>query len=338
MALKGDVKDFNLDEIIRFICAGKKAGSLDIDNGQEAVSVYFKNGGVYFVARSSRPDSVTERVLSRVDLPGEVKKELASGSSFPPSAAKLSEKAREEVAAIILEQAADAFADVLSWPKGQFAFKPGQQATREDWGVVVDAETFLEESRRRGEIFTRFFRFADSLDVVLVPNEDIAQDDDVIVSGREWAFLCALREHESLGEVVASGAMSLTTAMMAATSLLEKGLLKVAEGRRARERTSATAVSEPQDSERAPEAAAPAPEAAVPAGEEGAAGEEPAAEESAAAGEEETAEPASDVDLIDELAAITGGLAGGEGGEPPGETGDTTREELLEILKSLKKL
>jgi hypothetical protein len=346
VALKGNVRDFSLDEIVRFVCAGKKVGSLDIDNGQEAVSIYFKNGGIYFVSRTSRADSVTERVLSSVALPEEIKKSLSSGSAFPPAAAKIDDSVKEEIAKIILDETADNFADVLSWPKGDFVFKPGQQATREDWGIVIDADTFLEESRRRGEIFTRFFRFAESLDVVLVPNEEISHDEDVIISGKEWAFLCALRNVESLSDLVRDGTFSLTSAMLVATSLLEKGLLKVAGApKRKREERAPEKAAQPQ--EEAPPAPAAAKEEQVtetpPAAPQ--VEEEPEKAELAVAGEgatqaEERSEEHEEENLIDELAAITGGFAQPEAGASGegGASGDSTRDELMEILKSLKKL
>lgn len=345
MALKGNVKDFNLDEIIRFIALGKKTGSLEIEGPQETASLFFKNGLIYYVGRSVRPESVTERTLEKINLPENVKKGITDGSLFPPFKAKLEEEQKREIEKIIIEQTADAFADVILWSQGEFIFKANEQATREDWGLGVESEAFLEEAKKRGEVFNRYFRYAESLDVPLKLKREIDLEEDIILSGREWSLICCYQIGYSIVDIVRETGMSLTSVLLAVASLFEKGLLVVDKERRVKEKQvlekaikeekeQEVAEVEARKEEEKEEVRVSTPEIVK---EEEVKPQEPLEIEVKKPEEKKEIE---EENLIDELAAITGkfDLKTGGGSEGAENKPEITKQELMDILKTLKKL
>lgn len=345
MALKGNVKDFNIEEIIQFISSGKKTGSLEIENGNENCSIYFKDGLVYFVSRTSRPDSITRRVIDDAELPQEIKEKISSGAIFPPSKHEASSEAKEKITKIVLDQVTDSVADIISWPQGEFVFKSGEEVTREYWGVGIDSEVFISEARKRSEVYDYFYKFVRSIETPLRLKEKVNQDEDIILTGKEWSFLCSLVRNGSIKETMNKLNITLTSALLAATSLLEKGLVEpVKERTILDEEEKESVIKEKKEKEEKKEE-----EKQKPVQEEKAEKEKETSEvkenkkkektEIEKAKPEDVEKEAEEPNLIDELAAITGDFEiKTTDGEKAIDKSNLTKKELMEILKTLKKL
>ncbi|MCX7831283.1 MAG: DUF4388 domain-containing protein [Actinobacteria bacterium] len=315
MSLKGNIKDFQLDEIVRFIEAGKKTGALEIQNGPEAAVLYFKKGSLYFVHRGSKPISITEKVLNSGIIEEDIAQKIKSGKIFPPETANLSEEARKKVAQMIFDELVEQTADIFSWSEGTFVFKNNEKRTGEDWGVTIDTTRFLEKVRKHSEVFKRFSEHAKTLKTVIELNKNISPDEDIIITGKEWKFLSAWKPGMTIEEVAKNSGISLLTAITLATNLMEKGLI-VAKNEELKEEARESLPSE-QETEKIVQQI-----------------RKESVEE-----KEELIETPSEIEetldeesLIDELAAITGTL------ETTIESSENTKKELESILKTLKEL
>lgn len=304
MALRGNLRDFDIEEILRFISAGKKNGALEIDSGREKVTFYFNSGQLYFVHRPSRPYSVTEKVLKSKLLNPDVAQKVKQGKLFPLSSVELSEEAREKIKSFMIRDLADLAADVFVWKDGEFQFKPGEKRVGEDWGIAVDLDRFMEEVRKNSEIIVRFYRYSDTTDAPLRLKKDIDLDEDIILTGREWLFICVLQDGMTIEEVAEKMGIGTGSAISIATILLEKGLIEITG-----EKKPGTEEKEEKKTKE------PEVEAEVSK-------QKPGKEEKP---EEDT--------LIDELAAVTGTID-----LDKQNLSEEAKKELMDILKSLKNL
>lgn len=317
MALKGNIKDFRLEEILRFVNAGKKTGALEVSNGVQTVVFYFKNGNLYFIYNSQRPYSVTESVLKQGIVDNETAKEIKAGKKFPLDSINLSEEARKKIKDILMNDLTEVASTVFTWDEGNFVFKANEKRTGEDWGIGVDLEKFLESIKKHSDVFLKFSKIANSLNAKLYLNTNINPDEDIIISGKEWKFISLFKSGTTVEEVAKKGGFSLPSAIAIATSLIEKGLIN------------ATTKEENVSLEEEVEVAAE---------------KEASKEEQKQSSEEikeegpilESVDVEKDIhekedNLLDELAAITGKY------EIEGES-DETKKELENILKTLKEL
>lgn len=309
MSLRGNLKDFQLEEIIKFIEAGKKTGALEIKRSKESAVFFFKSGGLYFIQRSDKPVSISEKILAAGILDEDVSRDVKSGKLFPPATAPLNDEQRQKIKEIIFNELIELGADVFTLEDGVFEFKNNEKRTGEDWGVYVEPDRFLERVKKHSEIIKKFSEHARNLKTRLYLNRNIPDDEDVIISGKEWRFLSSLKDGMTVEQVARSAGLSLLASVSIATNLLEKGLLISGEENKA-----------PEEREQVKN------EVVEKIKEEA----EKENEKTIQTSEEELEEVLDSDSLIDELAAITG--SSGQSAD------DATRKELEEILKTLKNL
>lgn len=315
MSLKGNIRDFQLDEIVKFIEAGKKTGALEIQKGPETAVFYFKKGSLYFVHRGSKPISITEKVLNSGIIEADIVEKIKSGKIFPPETANLSEEVKRKVAQIIFDELVEQSADIFSWSEGTFVFKNNEKRTGEDWGVTIDTTRFLEKVRKHSEVFKRFSEHAKTLRTIIELNKNISPDEDIIITGKEWKFLSAWKPGMTIEDVAKNSGTSLLTAITLATNLIEKGLI-VTKNEELKEKVEESFISNEETEQIVKQI------------------REESTEE-----KEELIETPSEIEetfdeesLIDELAAITGNL------DAASENPEDTRKELESILKTLRDL
>lgn len=310
MALKGNLRDFNIEEILRFIYNGKKSGALEISNGKENVTFYFNSGQLYFVHRPSRPYSVTEKILKSKLLQQDVAEKVKQGKLFPLDSVKFSKEAEEKIRNFMLRDLADLAADVFVWREGEFQFKPGEKRVGEDWGLAVDIDKFIEEVRKNSDIIARFYRYTDTSNAPLRLKQDIDLDEDIILTGKEWRFICALRDGMTIEDVADKLGIGTGTAISTATVLLEKGLIEISPIK-----------STPEEEKVRHEKKEEKPPARQPEKKE---------QEQI---EKKSEQPEEEESLIDELAAVTGQID-----LDKQNLSEEAKKELMDILKSLKNL
>jgi|GEM_PF-2770160 len=309
MSLKGNLRDFQLEEIIRFIEAGKKTGALEIKKGGETAVFFFKNGGLYFIQRSNNPVSISGKILTEGILDENIVKNIKSGKVFPPSTAPLNDEQKQKIKEILINQLVELAADVFTWDEGTFEFKNNEKRTGEDWGVFVEPVRFLEKVKKHSEVIKKFSEHAKTLKTRLLLNRNIPTDEDIIISGKEWLFLSYLKDGMTVEQVAKAAGLSLLLSVSIATCLLEKGLLIAGDEKKV---TDEKELPENEVVERIKKEA------------------EKESEITIETSEEEIEEQLDSDSLINELAAITGSTGK--------NTNDTTRKELEEILKTLKNL
>ncbi len=81
MPIKGNLKDFKLEEVIQMITAGKKSGKLEINSKRRRYRIYFKNGEIL---HASAPFSNGEDAIKDVFLEEDGIFEFVQNIVLPP--------------------------------------------------------------------------------------------------------------------------------------------------------------------------------------------------------------------------------------------------------------
>jgi Domain of unknown function (DUF4388) len=127
MAIQGTLKTMSLTDLLQFLAAGRKSGTLKFDRGKVTKQVYFKNG-LIVGSKSNDPREYLGQVLLHYGKVDDAQLKTAREAQRT-SGAKLGEVlvaqgflTEEEVLGILKTRTLDAIYDLFMWNEGEFEF------------------------------------------------------------------------------------------------------------------------------------------------------------------------------------------------------------------------
>lgn len=195
MALKGNLRDFNLAEIFQLISMGKKTGALVITAGEISSTIYFRGGGIYAAYSGWKAAPFEERLSKFLKTsPDEIKKisQEAGKSGIKLGEYLVAKKSisQEDLKGLLSEHLADSLFDVFTWQEGDFFFEPNKEDTEFDLGITVDVSALMEVTEKRLEEWRKVKEKIPSLDLVFVLSLKPAEaGKDIVLKPIEWKAL-----------------------------------------------------------------------------------------------------------------------------------------------------
>jgi hypothetical protein len=127
MAIQGTLKTMSLTDLLQFLAAGRKSGTLRFDRGNVSKQVYFENG-LIVGSKSNDPREYLGQVLLHYGKVDEAQLQAARESQRS-SGARLGEvlvqqgfMTEDEVLDILKTRTLDAIYDLFVWTEGEFEF------------------------------------------------------------------------------------------------------------------------------------------------------------------------------------------------------------------------
>jgi Domain of unknown function (DUF4388) len=127
MAIKGTLKTMHMTDLLQFLAAGRKSGTLKFDQGKITKQVYFKNGMIAG-SKSNDPREYLGQVLlhyGKVDdaqLKAAREVQRTSGAKLGEVLVEQGFMTEDEVLAILKTRTLDAIYDLFVWTDGEFEF------------------------------------------------------------------------------------------------------------------------------------------------------------------------------------------------------------------------
>jgi hypothetical protein len=127
MAIKGTLKTMSLTDLLQFLAAGRKSGTLKFDQGKVTKQVYFKNGMIVG-SKSNDPREYLGQVLLHYGKVDEIQLKVArelqrtSGAKLGEVLVEQGFLGEDEVLAILKTRTLDAIYDLFVWTEGDFEF------------------------------------------------------------------------------------------------------------------------------------------------------------------------------------------------------------------------
>jgi hypothetical protein len=127
MAIKGTLKTMSLTDLLQFLAAGRKSGTLKFDHGKITKQVYFKNGMIVG-SKSNDPREYLGQVLlhyGKVDdsqLKAAREVQRTSGAKLGEVLVQQGFLTEDEVLEILKTRTLDAIYDLFVWTDGEFEF------------------------------------------------------------------------------------------------------------------------------------------------------------------------------------------------------------------------
>ena len=161
MAFKGTLKTMNLTDLLQFLAAGRKSGTLKFDHGKITKQVYFKNGMIVG-SKSNDPREYLGQVLlhyGKVDdsqLKAAREVQRTSGAKLGEVLVQQGFLTEDEVLGILKTRTLDAIYDLFVWTDGEFEFYDEEPAPDDLLLIEVEPTNVIMEGIYRLDELVRY--------------------------------------------------------------------------------------------------------------------------------------------------------------------------------------
>jgi hypothetical protein len=184
MAIQGTLKTMSLTDLLQFLAAGRKSGTLKFDRGNVSKQVYFQ-GGLIVGSKSNDPREYLGQVLlhygkvdeSQLQAAREVQR--TSGGKLGEVLVQQGFLTEGEVLDILKTRTLDAIYDLFIWTEGEFEFYDDEPLPEDLILIEVEPTTVIMEGIYRLDEFARYR--------TLIPS-----DRSIIELGTGWTSSLAL--------------------------------------------------------------------------------------------------------------------------------------------------
>lgn len=215
MALEGNLQDFSLADMLRFLESGAKTGTLELERNGENAVVCLREGRVCFAAgpRYGQPLGrrlVTDGIVSEDQLRDAVG--LQEMQTTGRAGRRLAQVLVEEgfvdgrtLDLFVREALFEALFDLFLWDSGRVRFEQGDAHGELEIGILVPVEVVVQEMTRRIDEWQRIRTCIPSLDTLFTiasgPGEKSC---DIHLSPAEWLVLSELHGGRTIRELMAA--------------------------------------------------------------------------------------------------------------------------------------
>ncbi|HKU74807.1 MAG TPA: DUF4388 domain-containing protein, partial [Pyrinomonadaceae bacterium] len=161
MAIQGTLKTMSLVDLLQFLAAGRKSGTLKFDHGKITKQIYFKNG-LIVGSKSNDPREYLGQVLLHYGKVDEVQLKIArelqrtSGAKLGEVLVEQGFLSEDDVLSILKTRTLDAIYDLFVWTDGDFEFYDDDPLPEDLLLIEVEPTTVIMEGIYRIDEFARY--------------------------------------------------------------------------------------------------------------------------------------------------------------------------------------
>jgi hypothetical protein len=161
MAIQGTLKTMSLVDLLQFLAAGRKSGTLKFDHSKITKQVYFKKGKIVG-SKSNDPREYLGQVLLHYGKVDEVQLKVArelqrtSGAKLGEVLVEQGFLAEDDVLSVLKTRTLDAIYDLFVWTDGNFEFYDEEPLPEDLIQIEVEPTTVIMEGIYRIDEFARY--------------------------------------------------------------------------------------------------------------------------------------------------------------------------------------
>jgi hypothetical protein len=161
VAIQGTLKTMSLPDLLQFLAAGRKSGTLKFDQGKITKQVYFKNGKICG-SKSNDPREYLGQVLLHYGKVDEVQLQIArelqrtSGAKLGEVLVEQGFLTEDDVLETLKTRTLDAIYDLFVWTDGDFEFFDDEPLPEELVPIEVEPTNMIMEGIYRIDELARY--------------------------------------------------------------------------------------------------------------------------------------------------------------------------------------
>ena len=238
MLLQGNLREFNLPNILQLVKMSSKTGALSINREEEWGKVFFNRGQIYYAFAVPQTLPLGERLVKAGKItPTQLKEALAEQAASSRSGRLgmiLIESGaidRSMLETAVREQIEDATFNFFSWTEGAFEFSADETVDNEDIVVEMNVENVIMEGCRRIDEWELIFDQLGSLERIphLAWDDSVEERGEVRLTADEWRVICQMDGRRDINTVLKDSGLDRFHSAKVIYSLFSSGLLSVSE-------------------------------------------------------------------------------------------------------------
>jgi hypothetical protein len=234
MALKGNLRDFSITQLLNLIHIAAKTGALFIEGQSENVAIYFRDGKISFAQNSSQNFDLLKilasyRMIKRSQLvlmqerfnamqPAELGLSLVNGGYLGQD--EILNTLRLHYVAVIKQ--------LFGWEEGSFHFEGGETAPEGNILVWESMEDLIVEGAHRLKEYEQLKDEIPSLDMALKfsdrPGTNIRS---INLSGEEWRVVSYVNPKNTIAQIAHTTRLNEMEIRRVVYALVQAGIVEI---------------------------------------------------------------------------------------------------------------
>lgn len=172
MAIKGNLREASLPDVLQLLAMGKKTGCLSLSSRQQFGTIYVDNGRITYAAIVNRRDRlgdilVKQGLVTREALDAAIaQQDAAPGRRLGDLLVASGVLQREDLEQYLRHQIEEAVYLLFTWSQGTFTFEPEVRPDAQEMLVSISPESLLLEGARRVDEWSLIEKKVPSLDLI----------------------------------------------------------------------------------------------------------------------------------------------------------------------------
>jgi hypothetical protein len=239
MDLQGSIAKFTLPDIFQLIAAGRKTGTLAIQNDDAIVMVYFRDGNVFYAYGPQQTYHIGQLLKELKVLTAEQLEEAVRVQSESQNSRRLGEILishgfieKGDLETVVKTQIEELLYSLLSWQAGSFKFYENQHPTDEEITVRISIENVILEGLRRLDEKNMAMEALTEPDAVYaIALSEYNRARDVNLPATEWNVMALVDGHRTLRQICEMSDLGYDETMVRLARLKLAGLIVPAEAK-----------------------------------------------------------------------------------------------------------
>ncbi|MGD2252387.1 MAG: DUF4388 domain-containing protein [Anaerolineales bacterium] len=233
MALKGNLRDFGVAQLLNLINLARKTGTLTIEGPEQAAWISFRDGSLVYAQLGSENGTLTS-ILTKVGklAPNQAKAIMRSAESRGDKELGLmlinaGYVTQQDILTSIRRHVLDSVYQLFTWIEGFFRFDPGVLPPQDRITIRADLENVIVEGSRRVREWEQLVEEIPNLDMALDfverPGANIR---NVNLNIDEWNVVSYINPKNSLRQIAKQNRLSEIQIRRIVFGLLQAGLVE----------------------------------------------------------------------------------------------------------------
>lgn len=236
MALKGNIKDFSLTQLLNLINLARKTGALTLSGRQGTATLYFQKGRLIYVSRGEGKDGLADVLLYRGKITADQaqmirsRTESASDKELGLLLVNAGYLSQRDILQSLREHMLERVYPLFTWEEGLFRFEQNEMLDEQKIPVSIELENVILEGSRRLREWELLQEEVPDLDASLRfakrPDTNLRK---ISLSANEWRVISFIDPRNSIRRIARQVGLSDFEIRRIVYGLLSAGLVELVE-------------------------------------------------------------------------------------------------------------